>query len=335
MKGYLNNLTQRTLNTGNRVEPRLPSMFESRAFDSGPPVLESEVSMVSEAPPRQAMREQPRSEKELPRRQATAKVEGESEERDVAQETPRLEINEVVESAPLPSNPTPDADNGEVDVDPVKALPLTVNVQALEELVEDPTESLGVDESSSPFLESAASAPLWPKSSAESHTKAAPRRRTPRRGQISDAPATPARSPATEQFQAQISVRKNGDNQGIKQAEPSFEIELNEENSEVEQRVTEELQPEQQFDSINFARHARVNRTSTTWRDTRQQQSPWRRRQSFEPIEAEPSINVTIGRVEVRALPSDTRKTTAPRQSESPVMPLEEYLRKQRRGGER
>src|SRR5437868_1021171 len=30
MKGYLNNLSQRTLNMGNRVEPRLPSLFEPR-----------------------------------------------------------------------------------------------------------------------------------------------------------------------------------------------------------------------------------------------------------------------------------------------------------------
>src|SRR5205085_4509747 len=31
MKGYLNNLSQRTLNMGNRVEPRLPSLFEPQA----------------------------------------------------------------------------------------------------------------------------------------------------------------------------------------------------------------------------------------------------------------------------------------------------------------
>ena len=76
----------------------------------------------------------------------------------------------------------------------------------------------------------------------------------------------------------------------------------------------------------------RVNSAQPTWSYTRQQR---RRSHSVAPIDpSEPSINVTIGRVEVRAVPSDNKPTT-PRRSESPVMPLEEYLRKQRRGGER
>jgi hypothetical protein len=71
-------------------------------------------------------------------------------------------------------------------------------------------------------------------------------------------------------------------------------------------------------------------------RVTRQQSLHWRTRQSVAPpIESEPSINVTIGRVEVRAVSSDNSKSPTPKRSESPVMPLEEYLRKQRRGGER
>jgi hypothetical protein len=53
------------------------------------------------------------------------------------------------------------------------------------------------------------------------------------------------------------------------------------------------------------------------------------------PTEPEPSINVTIGRIEIRAVPADNRKTTSTRRSESPVMPLDEYLKKQRRGAER
>lgn len=48
----------------------------------------------------------------------------------------------------------------------------------------------------------------------------------------------------------------------------------------------------------------------------------------------EPSINITIGRVEVRATPTAAPKQKSTRTA-SPVMPLEEYLRKQRRGDER
>ena len=52
------------------------------------------------------------------------------------------------------------------------------------------------------------------------------------------------------------------------------------------------------------------------------------------PLDPEPSINVTIGRVEVRATPTSSAKQK-PARIASPVMPLEEYLRKQRRGDER
>ena len=52
------------------------------------------------------------------------------------------------------------------------------------------------------------------------------------------------------------------------------------------------------------------------------------------PPDPEPSINVTIGRVEVRATPTPSAKQK-PARIASPVMPLEEYLRKQRRGEER
>jgi hypothetical protein len=106
----------------------------------------------------------------------------------------------------------------------------------------------------------------------------------------------------------------------------------NEEISKLELRVTNEPEPE--FEPTTPPTYRRVNPTPATWRDTRQQQH-WRRGPSPSPVEPEPSINVTIGRIEVRAVAPDTRKTTATRRTESPVMPLEDYLRKQRRGGER
>src|SRR2546423_14923824 len=52
MKGYLNNLTQRTLNTGNLVEPHLPSLFERHQERIIP--YEEEITLVAStaAPPR-------------------------------------------------------------------------------------------------------------------------------------------------------------------------------------------------------------------------------------------------------------------------------------------
>ncbi|MGH9908465.1 MAG: hypothetical protein ACRD8U_23130 [Pyrinomonadaceae bacterium] len=52
-------------------------------------------------------------------------------------------------------------------------------------------------------------------------------------------------------------------------------------------------------------------------------------------VTSEPTINVTIGRVEVRAIQDSSPRTKPTRQSGGPVMTLEEYLHKQRRGGER
>lgn len=52
-------------------------------------------------------------------------------------------------------------------------------------------------------------------------------------------------------------------------------------------------------------------------------------------VTSEPTINVTIGRVEVRAIQDSSPRTQPTRQSGGPVMTLEEYLHKQRRGGER
>ena len=63
---------------------------------------------------------------------------------------------------------------------------------------------------------------------------------------------------------------------------------------------------------------------------------PQRSRRSFrqqreKAIESETSINVTIGRVEVRATPATHNEKRA-RATTSPVMPLDEYLKTQRRG---
>jgi hypothetical protein len=104
-----------------------------------------------------------------------------------------------------------------------------------------------------------------------------------------------------------------------------------------EPRIVEDSASESDSQStdIQTPSYTRPDPTQHPWRDAREQTRFSRRRQSFASIEPEPTINVTIGRVEVRAVPANNNKATSRRPSESPVMPLEDYLRKQRRGGER
>src|SRR5256885_13772707 len=79
MKGYLNNLTQRTLNTGNRVEPHLPSLFEPHQERIVP--YEEEITLVaSAAAPPQIKGEKTIVESQSPQHRPTAsnsKVEAE------------------------------------------------------------------------------------------------------------------------------------------------------------------------------------------------------------------------------------------------------------------
>src|SRR5829696_1481997 len=85
MKGYLNNLTMRTLNQGNRVEPRLPALFEPRAFESAPPSLglyEEDVTTVNEAAAPQVKAEEPVARETLSH--VPSVVNPESEDRVVA-----------------------------------------------------------------------------------------------------------------------------------------------------------------------------------------------------------------------------------------------------------
>ena len=61
--------------------------------------------------------------------------------------------------------------------------------------------------------------------------------------------------------------------------------------------------------------------------------NPWPASESSSSQTSEPVINVTIGRIEVKATQSSpAEKRTS---SRSPVMPLDEYLKLQRRGGSR
>jgi hypothetical protein len=336
MNGYLNNLTLRTLNAGNRVEPRLPALFEPSPFASGPPDVvgsfEEEVTTVSE-PGEQRVK----AEASKPSLPGPTLATPEISDSAVVPKSSAVKSDEDVE---MRFEPVSDEEKRE---EPVEDLSVRATLQPRTEAmeiappleIEDPVVEndppLEIDESLSPSLERAGPAPLSSRSSFIDN-KAAPGRRTPKRGQAPTVALIPTPSPQADQFQTQLTFRRTTPPDTAEP--PPIEVTQNEEISKLELRVTNEPEPEPEFEPTTPPTYRRVNPTPATWRDTRQQQH-WRRGPSPSPVEPEPSINVTIGRIEVRAVAPDTRKTTATRRTESPVMPLEDYLRKQRRGGER
>lgn len=331
MNGYLNNLTLRTLNAGNRVEPRLPALFEPSAFESGQPLavgsVEEEVTTVSEPAEPRVKTEARSLDEASPRNSSVAKreIEPGPAVRRSSSATSKEDVETQVE---------PVSHEAEQE-DPIADLTVQATLQPRLETVESPTPltiedsllendpPLEIDESSNPSLQGGGLTPLWPRSNFVDN-KAASGGRTLRKGQTPPAALTPTPRP-------QITFRRTNSHNTAES--PDVSLEEMEEISELEPQTINNPEPEPEFESTNPSPYRRVNPTPATWRDTRQQQ--WRRRQSPAPVESEPSINVTIGRIEVRAVPADNRKTTAPRRSESPVMPLEDYLRKQRRGGEK
>ena len=307
MKGYLNNLAQRLLNTGNRVEPRLPSLFEPNAER-----IASYDEEVLTAPARtslsQTRREETTPARELSQYSAKAiRVDTEIEQPvTLASEDFNIDAEAMVES------PSPRSDSVSREQKPE---PQITRMKADHD----------VDLSSS--VSSVASIPrktqtppaiLRPRSTIEADSL--------RAAQIDSPQARRVVTPDTEA----ISIEATS----IESEPHEDNVESHDDNPEPQSHIAKEPELRRQIETFNVARHLLTNLTSTPWRDTPQYRRR-QRRQSLEPIDPEPAINVTIGRVEVRAVPADNRKTNAPRRSESPVMPLEEYLRKQRRGGER
>src|SRR5437016_12030574 len=102
MKGYLNNLSQRTLNMGNRVEPRLPSLFEPQA-ERQP---ERQAERVAEAYQEEITTEthqiaSPQRRREQTRREQTVahREPSISSDRDVdVEDTPTPEVELTLES---------------------------------------------------------------------------------------------------------------------------------------------------------------------------------------------------------------------------------------------
>lgn len=81
--------------------------------------------------------------------------------------------------------------------------------------------------------------------------------------------------------------------------------------------------------------HPRVTRRDENL-STRESGGPARRGAGFQPDEPPPAptINVTIGRIEVKALPPAAARPRQPQPAAAPLLSLDEYLRKRDAGGE-
>ena len=328
MNGYLHNLTMRTLDLGNRVEPRLPSLFEAKKFERGPAVQEEDVQI--EPYEEQASVVSKPALREISSDQTEAKTIAEPEKSVPEPPVAPTESNHDVAAKAIEALPEradlarPERANLALNEEPARS------VTTVEKTVES-EESRGLEEHSfvqpsSPSVESGEPATLPPRVHT-SETKTPAVARTAKKGKAA-IPAVVLRQPskASDQLQSPPETTKQSPTETTKTVAPSHtEPDFEQVHDEAGILNSETAQPAKPY--------PRFTPAYPTWRNSREQQTHSRRRQMFGPVEPEPSINVTIGRVEVRAVQTDSK--TAPRKSESPVMPLEEYLRKQRRGGER
>ena len=345
MNGYLNNLAMRSMDSGNRVEPRLPSMFEAGAVNVGPTQktdapqsYEEDVTVESAAAPSQVRQEQtsdPVSTSPPPA--ASSRVEHSTPHQPV-----RAQEESLVDAVP-PVTPQHD----HVDSASVESLTLSVPEETREVVAQPESKSSATNRTAdvhdipSEIHEERvveayvpvehADLALDSQSQTESTTKIELDHPTTVTNVQSPAP-TPRRRQTTPLAPRTTAPIKQKTNDREVQTDGPVEIETHVEESAntsplpIDTSVFESLDP-----TLSMPQQV----TATPWRETRSQPVHWRRRPSPGPTEPEPSINVTIGRIEIRAVPADTRKTNATRRSESPVMPLDEYLRKQRRGAER
>ena len=310
MKGYLNNLAQRLLNTGNRVEPRLPSLFEPNPERNAPYDEEVVTTWMtpSEIAPSQIQRKQATTARESSTHSATRSSADTKIEHAVtsASEHFNIDAEPTVESPSLRrSDSVPSEHSAERQLE---------NSEIIEAPISSPQQEPQITRIQEPQI-TRVQKPQITRIKAD---------------HIGDHSVDP---PSSVSSVAQIDSPQMRRLIASETEAMRIEPESHDDDAEVQARINTEREPQQQLETFNVARHLLTNPTSTAWRDT-PQYSRRQRRQSVGPLDPETSINVTIGRVEVRAV-TDNRKTTAPRRSESPVMPLEEYLRKQRRGGER
>ena len=294
MNGYFNNLAIRTVNQGTLVQPRMASVYETATSSLATDQTDERGSVTSH--------------------QAVASHAVRSPVA-VAADTPfvpsrvdasPLPVN-VVETAtesffePTVSHEQPAPQPGEPEVRVTRAVPaqttqvLSGSPAAVNEvLVHEDTTTVVIPET-------------------PATTATTPTRNTIVQ-QTRPAPAIPAPSAATPKLPASTAPA-----------------------AEVEQSINSPQPERSAVPSVKSVFHeTETTRSTHHFSERLSQQTKTRREQLLleSSSDPEPAINVTIGRVEVRATPTPSAKQK-PLRTASPVMPLEEYLRKQRRGDER
>ncbi|HSE19072.1 MAG TPA: hypothetical protein VLB46_18575 [Pyrinomonadaceae bacterium] len=298
MNGYFNNLALRTMNAGNLVEPRLPSLFEPQRgeLEAPAPVFYSEPQPPRpiDAPPTEAPR-------------LTVSI----EESAAAEEVILRE---------QPAVPTARSSSRNSKSDDRRATPAPSKH-------EDPTESpalVNLSTTQPPSQAPPTKTPSVPKSETKSVTSVSPQPASAERSTVTKVTAERSFAPAPQ------SKIETATTSAVEEQVSTVE----EQNVYLETPATlktpalslPEVKPEPVERLIERSR----NTGKTDFRSVTRSITNYAWRESEAP-EPEPTINVTIGRVEVRAAPATNTKPTRTRQ-ESPVMPLDEYLRKQRRG---
>jgi hypothetical protein len=308
MNGYLNNLALRTMNAGNLVEPRLPSLFEPQR------VVESAVELSTDAPAR------------------------------VPRDVPVSVPTRIPGSAPSHSNSHPESTHATVAENSTAANEVVNTDNTIRTPYEEPPTKISVEHMLA-NIPDAAEAPetetfqeTFDEKAPEKMINEVPVVRVETVSKQSLSPALKSaklprsKEPASDSVQSAESVER--DSAPIVTFTPQFQSEDEEQQqatSEIEERIPIKTEVAPHFVKPVVESSRNIERTDFKSITRSVTNRSWRKSVAADP---ETSINVTIGRVEVRAMPATNPKPGTSR-AESPVMPLEEYLRKQRLGGER
>lgn len=319
MNGYLNNLALRTMNAGNLVEPRLPSLFEPQRVVE--PAIESAADVAARVPG------------------GVPALVPASEPASVPASTPAR--------APTHSNPDPAGPHAAVVENSTAANEIVNTDNSIPTSFEDAPRRISVEQAPANVREDEeapdkeASEEAFDEKALEAMIAEVPVVIVETVSKQSLAPALksakapPPREPPSESIRSVQSAKPvEHDSAATVTVTPQIEHEeeaRQQATSEIEERISIKTKAVPQVVERAVERSRNTDRTDFKSITKSVTNHAWRKSIAAEP---ETSINVTIGRVEVRAMPAATPKPGKLR-AESPVMPLEEYLRKQRAGGER
>jgi len=351
MSDYLTNLIARTLNIGSLVEPKLPSLFERSPLNAVP-IQSEEMDVVEEqaTPSRRDLTSVNRSA-ERPTELEEFRSEDSSE---FELSVPQLETNQNQshpESRPVtPRLATPETDSvapdrmNQQDFQQFRSRPLEPRA---------PSSMLETEPAATPISEAAAANDKSVLSRSEKSET--PDDQPSLLFKKADTKRSTANSTQQEILQP---VARNSKHRSYESAthdmsarnpEPAplrlrqiveHERAMSANNDEsvrpsgvaIVPAVAGAVQGESDEAAISEPRgSAPITPKSARWQKS---PSSFRRRQRTMEIESEPAINVTIGRVEVYAVQASGPAKNLNRQT-SPVMTLEEYLRRQQRGSDR